>query len=157
MIVPRPILRAYWAFHKALDRVSGGRLSTARPTSRRLGLLFLTTTGHRSGVPRRNGLYFVEDGPSFVVVASNAGAEADPAWLLNLQAEPSATVELQGRTIPVLARTATAEERARLWPEFVRRDATFAEYQRARGRPIAIVLLEPRAGESREQEPTRPS
>jgi deazaflavin-dependent oxidoreductase (nitroreductase family) len=143
MIVPRPILQTYWAFHKALDRISGGRLSTARPTARRLGVLFLTTTGHRSGEPRRNGLYFVEDGSSFVVVASNAGAPKDPAWWRNLQATPAATVELGGRAISVRTRQATADEHARLWPEFVRRDATFAEYERAAKRPIAVVILEP--------------
>ena len=144
MIVPRPILRAYWALHNALDRVSGGRLSTARPTPHRLGILFLATIGHRSGQPRRNGLYFIEDGATYVVVASNAGAEAEPAWWLNLQANPEAVVELRGRSTPVRPRRATAEERARLWPEFVRRDGTFAEYEQATSRQIAVVILEPR-------------
>jgi len=145
MIVPRSVLRAYWAIHKALDRVSGGRLSTARPTARRLGVLFLTTTGHRTGEPRRNGLYFVEDGTAFVVAASNAGSLREPAWWLNLQADPAARIDLRGQSVAVRARRATAAEQARLWPEFVRRDPTFAEYERAASRPIAVVLLEPGA------------
>jgi deazaflavin-dependent oxidoreductase (nitroreductase family) len=143
VIVPRLVLRAYWAFHKVLDRLSGGRLSTIRPTERRLGVLFLTTTGRRSGEPRRNGLYFIEDGRRFVVASSNAGAPSEPAWWLNLQANPVATVELGGRAVPVRARQATLEEQTRLWPEFVRRDATFAEYERAANRPIAVVILNP--------------
>jgi deazaflavin-dependent oxidoreductase (nitroreductase family) len=145
MIVPRPVLRLWWALHKALDRITGGRLSTYRPTDRRLGLLFLTTIGHRSGRPRRNGLYFVEASPAFVVVASNAGADVDPAWWRNLQSTPEAIIELRGRAIPVRARPASVEERKRLWPEFVRRDQTFAEYERAASRPIPVIILEPRA------------
>ena len=145
MIVPRPILRAYWTFHNALDRASGGRPSTARPTPRRLGVLFLTTTGRRSGQPRRNGLYFIEDGATYVVVSSNAGAAAEPAWWLNLRANPEAVVELRGRATPVRARRATAEEQARLWPEFVRRDSTFVEYEQATSRQIAVAILEPGA------------
>ena len=143
MIVPRPLLRAYWAVHKAVDRVSGGRLSTARPTPTRLGVLFLTTTGRRTGDPRRNGLYFVEDGPAYVVVASNAGAGFEPAWWRNLQARPEAIVELGGRATQVQARPATPDERARLWLEFVRRDRTFSEYERATTRQIPVMVLEP--------------
>ncbi len=144
MIVPRPLLRAYWTLHKAVDRVSGGRLSTVRPSASRLGVLFLTTTGHRTGAPRRTGLYFVEDGSAYVVVASNAGAGVEPAWWRNVEAKPEATVELRGRTTRVRARPATSEERARLWPEFVRRDRTFSEYERATTRQIPVVILEPR-------------
>ena len=148
MIVPRPVLRAYWAMHKAVDRISGGRLSTYRPTAKRLGVLFLTTTGRRSGEPRRNGLFFVESGQDLVVVASNAGAAADPGWWLNLRANPAAIVELRGRSIPVRAREAADDERAPLWAEFVRRDQKFAEYEQATGRRIAVVVLsrEKRAG-----------
>jgi deazaflavin-dependent oxidoreductase (nitroreductase family) len=143
MIVPRPVLRLVWAAHKALDRLSGGRLSTIRPTDRRVGTLFLTTIGRRSGQPRRNAIYFIEDGSSFVVVASNAGADADPAWWRNLQATPEATVELGRQVIRVRARVATEAERERLWPELVRRHATFADYVRATSRPIPVVILAP--------------
>lgn len=134
-----------WAAHKAIDRLFGGRLSTIRPTDRRVGTLFLTTIGWRSGQPRRNGIYYIEDGSSFVVVASNAGADADPAWWRNLQATPDATVEIGRRVIHVRARVATEAERERLWPELVRRHSTFADYARAMSRPIPVVLLEPSA------------
>ncbi|HSL98153.1 MAG TPA: nitroreductase/quinone reductase family protein [Candidatus Deferrimicrobiaceae bacterium] len=143
MIVPRPLLRAIWAANKAIDRLSGGRLSTYRPTDRRVGVLFLTTIGRRSGQPRRNAIYYVHDGSRFAVVASNAGADADPAWWLNLQATPEATVEVGRRSIPVRAHLATEAEHERLWPELVRRHAAFGEYARATPRPIPVVILEP--------------
>lgn len=143
MIVPRPVLRVVWAAHRAIDRLSGGRLSTIRPTDRRVGTLFLTTIGRRSGRSRRNAIYFVEDGSSFVVVASNAGADVDPAWWRNLQAAPESTVEIGRRAVHVRARLATDAERERLWPELVKRHATYADYARATSRPIPVVILEP--------------
>jgi deazaflavin-dependent oxidoreductase (nitroreductase family) len=111
MTPPRPILRIGWAVHKALHRLSGGRLSTNRPNER-VGTLFLVSRGRKTGTLRRNGLYFVEDGPAFAVVASNAGEDADPSWWLNLQATPDADVELGTRRIPVRARPLSKRRRA---------------------------------------------
>jgi F420H(2)-dependent quinone reductase len=144
MIPPRPLIRAFWALHKGIVRLSGGRIGTARASGRRLGTLFLGSTGHASGQPRRNGLYYVEDGPNLVVVASNAGAAVDPAWWRNLQAQPDADVEIAGQHQAVHARPATPEEQARLWPRFVRGSAMFNEYQANTTRRLPVVILEPR-------------
>lgn len=144
MIPPRITFRAFWAVHKALDRVTGGRLSTTRPSADRVGTLFLRSTGRASGLERRNGLYFIEDGPNLVVVGSNAGAQADPGWWRNLQAEPDAFVEIGGLERAVRARVATSEERSRLWPDLVRRHRPYAEYARVAMREIPVVILEPR-------------
>jgi F420H(2)-dependent quinone reductase len=124
MTPPRPILRIGWAIHKALFRATGGRVGTQRAGGG-LGTLFLSSVGRTSGTVRRNALFFIEDGPSFVVVASNAGEDVDPGWWRNLQATPEAEVGLGGKWIPVRAREATPEEAARLWP---RLDAANAEY-----------------------------
>ncbi|HSL32760.1 MAG TPA: nitroreductase/quinone reductase family protein, partial [Candidatus Limnocylindrales bacterium] len=79
MTPPRPILRVGWALHKVLFRVSRGRLGTARP-GQFVGTLFLLSRGRTTGTIRRNGIFYVEDGSSFVVVASNAGEDSDPNW-----------------------------------------------------------------------------
>jgi F420H(2)-dependent quinone reductase len=144
MIPPRPVFRAFWALHKGIVRLSGGRIGTARASGRRLGTLFLASIGRSSGQPRRNGLYYVEDGPNLVVVASNVGADVDPAWWRNLQAQPDADVEIAGQRQPVRARAATPEEHARLWPRFVRGSAMFNEYQANTTRRLPVVILEPR-------------
>ena len=144
MITPRPVLRAYWALHKSIDRLTGGRVGTVRAAGRRLGTLFIVSTGRSSGQPRRNGAYYVEEGPNLVVVASNAGADVDPAWWRNLQANPDAEVEIGGRRRPVRARPATPDESTRLWPRFVRASSSFDEYRRNTTRQIPIVILEPR-------------
>ena len=71
----------------------------------------------------------------------NGWMEGDPAWWVNLQAQPDATVELKGRTVKVRARAAEGEERERLWTLFP--DAQpFVAHRRT---PTAVVVLEPRS------------
>jgi hypothetical protein len=70
----------------------------------------------------------------------NGWMEGDPAWWVNLQAQPDATIELKGRTMQVHARAAVGEERERLWTLFP--DATpFVAQRRTH---TDIVVLEPR-------------
>ena len=144
MTPPRAALRVFWSLHKGLRRLSGGRLGTTRPRGDRLGTLFLHTLGRRSGQPRVNGLFYLEDGPNVVVVASNAGAKSDPAWWLNLRDLPDAEVEIGGRRRLVRARPATAEEAARLWSRLDAGYREFATYRAKARRPIPVVILEPR-------------
>jgi F420H(2)-dependent quinone reductase len=143
-MVPRWLLRIGWAFHKRLFAITGGRIGAQRASAGRMGTLFLVTTGRRSGERRRNAVFYLDDDPRFVVVASNAGSAHDPGWVLNLQAHPDAFVQLGPQTLPVHARRASAEERARLWPRLVERNPAFADYERSAGREIPVVVLEPR-------------
>jgi deazaflavin-dependent oxidoreductase (nitroreductase family) len=145
MIPPRWVFRIGWAFHKALFAASGGRAGAQRPRDGKLGTLFLLSTGRTSGQVRRNALYYVEDGPNLVVVASNIGADLDPSWWLNLQARPDAEVELGVDRRAVRARAATADERERLWPRFVAAFPAYNEYRRKTSRPIPLVILESRS------------
>jgi F420H(2)-dependent quinone reductase len=142
VIAPRAVYRAFWAIHKAIDRMSGGRIGTVRASGHRLGTLFVTTTGRTTGQPRRNALYYIEDGPNFVVVGSNVGAPTDPGWWLNLQAHPSAIVEIEGQKHAVQAREASGDEYARLWPRFARNGSQFEEYRQKTTRRLPIVILE---------------
>ena len=147
MIPPRWSLRIGWALHRALTRMTRGRLGIAAPTSRRLGTLFLTTVGHRSGEPRRVGLFYLQAGETIAVVASNAGAPTDPAWWRHLQARPEATVELAGPggpiTRPVRARAADPAERDAWYARFTAVSSQYAAYARATDRTIDVVLPEP--------------
>jgi F420H(2)-dependent quinone reductase len=43
-------------------------------------------------------------------------ADGEPAWWLNLQAQPDAVVELSNGHQAARGRAANGEERARLWP-----------------------------------------
>jgi deazaflavin-dependent oxidoreductase (nitroreductase family) len=107
--------------------------------------LFLHTVGRKSGQPRSNALFYLVDGADLVVVASNAGADTDPAWWLNLRDQPAAEVEIAGRRRPVRARVASAAEAARLWPRLDAANPDYATYRARAARPIPVVILEPPA------------
>src|ERR1700759_186116 len=68
--------------------------------------LLLTTTGHKSGEERTTPLIFREDGDRWVIVASKGGSPEQPAWYENLQADPSATIQVKAEKFPVTASTA---------------------------------------------------
>ena len=113
------------------------------PSAKRLGILFLTTTGRKSGEKRTVPTFFMRDGDALIVVPSNAGDPRDPAWYLNLQANPEAEIQRPGGgTQLVRAHTASAEERARLWPELVRLNPGFTRYEKRRTSQIPVVVLE---------------
>ena len=141
MTLPRPILQLAWAFHRLLFRMTRGRVGTQQAGTG-LGTLFLTTTGRTSGKRRGTVVFYIEDGERLVVVPSNAGAERDPAWWRNLQADPRATVDLAGEQFAVRARRATVNEASELWPRLVAAHPPFATYQAGAERDIPVVILE---------------
>ena len=143
MIPPRWLYRAGWAMHKLVDRLSGGRLSTSRPSGSRVGVLFLTSTGARSGAPRRNALNYLEDGRNLLLIASNAGERSNPGWWHNLRANPEATIQVGGESRHVRARAPTEAEAGAAWARFMGASRQYAEYRRATDRQIPIVVLEP--------------
>src|SRR6266550_5378062 len=144
MTPPRPVLRLVWWLHQALRRVSGGRLGTSRARADRIGTLYLHTIGRRTGQSRVNALFYLVDGADLVVVASNGGADTDPAWWLNLRDQPEADVEIVGQRRSIRARPATVEETARLWRRLVAANPDYAAYRATARRPIPVVMLEPR-------------
>ena len=118
---PAWFIHLAWRVHRVLYRVSGGRFLWTPANKRGWGAFLLTTTGRKSGRERRVILGYIEDGPNLVTLAMNGGDEGHPAWWLNLEAHPDATIRLP-RQSPrrVRARVATGEERERLWRRCVR-------------------------------------
>lgn len=127
--------------HVALFRASGGRVGGRLRKS--LPVLLLTTTGRKSGKPRTTPLLYVEDDGTYVIVASVGGAPNDPAWYLNLGADPHATIQIGPQTIAVSARTATPEERTRLWALATGMYPGYDDYQARTSREIPLVVLTP--------------
>ena len=84
-----------------------------------LPVLILHTVGRKTGKPRQSPLLYIQDGENYAIVGSRGGSDAPPAWWLNLQANPHATIEIRGTKRQVSARIATAEEKARYWPRIV--------------------------------------
>ncbi len=126
------------AFNRALIeewRANGGRLSGRLAQSQ---LILLTTIGARSGEPHTVVIGYRPHGEELISIASDNGAQNDPAWYGNLLANPIATVELGPDKFEVRARTAGPEERA----EYGRLVEYLERQQKLTEREIPIVILE---------------
>lgn len=136
-------LKTVGALHGAVYRATGGRVG-GRIWG--LSILLLTTTGRKTGRSRTTPLCFLPDGGSLVVVASNGGLPWYPAWWLNLQAQPQATVQVGRVRKAVVARPATLEEWERLWAAITTIAPGYLEYERRAPREIPLAILQPAEG-----------
>jgi deazaflavin-dependent oxidoreductase (nitroreductase family) len=126
--------------HTSVYRATGGKIGG------RMGkapVLLLTTTGRKSGQPRTTPLLYARTGDGYVLIASKGGAEHDPLWYRNLQANPSAEVQVGRRLEQVRARDAEGEERERLWRALTDLYSGYDGYAKKTSRTIPVVVLEP--------------
>ena len=136
----RWLIRGLSKTHLVVHRLSRGRfLSTVAG----MPVLLLTTTGRRSGKARTTPLTFFRDGADLVVIASNGGADRPPDWSLNLRQNPRAVVKIGTDELTVQARTASTEERERLWVGITATYSGYARYQRKTARQIPVLILTP--------------
>jgi deazaflavin-dependent oxidoreductase (nitroreductase family) len=135
-------LRAMSEAHRAILRITGGRvLSSAFG----MPAVELHTVGRKTGRPRSTMLTApVVDGDRVVLVASKGGDDRDPDWYRNLMAQPEIELTMAGRRRPMLARRASAAEKAELWPRVVAAYQGYGGYQRRTERDIPLVICEPR-------------
>ena len=116
-------------------------------------MMLLTTTGRRTGRRHTTPLMYVPLGEDrgdrlaggLVVIASNAGGAVHPDWYRNLEASPTATVELGTETFEATAETVRGDERAPLWDALVADHPFFLGHQARTQREIPLVVLR-RAG-----------
>ena len=143
---PRWFIRTFWAAQRVVYSATGGRfgLQTAKPGHQ--GMMRVRTVGRRSGKERAAIVSYFEDGPDLVTMAMNGWADAEPAWWLNLQAQPDVTVDLPGGSRPVHAHAANPDERPRLWARWAELDKDLDAYAARRSRETAVVILSPRPG-----------
>jgi deazaflavin-dependent oxidoreductase (nitroreductase family) len=141
---PRWFVRAAWKAHRAIYRFSGGNRGLALAKPDRWGTICLITMGRQSGKERRAILGYLDDGPNLVTLAMNGWASEEPAWWLNLQAHPDATVLIKGEPPRrVHGRAAEGEERARLWACWREVGDDVDAYATRRAGETAVVVLEP--------------
>ena len=144
-VPPRWFVRTAWVVHRAIHRLTFGRIGLWRPKPKQWGAMQLTTVGRRSGRTRVAILGYYEDGPNLVTMAMNGWAEGHPAWWLNLQANPDATVLLADGPRAVRGRAAIGEERERLWAGFRDYGDDVDGYAKLRSTDSTVVVLEPRS------------
>ena len=141
--------RPVWAFlyagfgaHKTIYRLSGGLIGHRIPFGPKM--LLLDHVGAKSGTKRTTPLVYIDDGDSYVVVASKGGHPRHPAWYHNLRANPETTVQVGTRKVDVTARVATPAQRKRLWPKVVDAYSGYEGYQQRTDRKIPLVIRKPR-------------
>ncbi len=128
--------------HKTVLTLSGGRLLNKFGS---MPVVELHTTGRTSGKRRTTMLTApVQDGDSYVLVASKGGDDRDPDWYRNLVADPDIELTVGGETLEMTARVASSEEKAELWPRIVEAYKGYAGYQQKTDRDIPVVVCEPR-------------
>jgi len=105
-------------------------------------ILLLTTTGRRTGNETTTPLIYNLDGDTPVIVASKGGAPEHPGWYRNLAKEPQVELQVKDDVFPARARTASGEERERLWKLAAKQWPDYDQYQTRTDREIPVVVLE---------------
>ena len=91
---------------------------------------------------RRTALIYGRDGDRYLVVASIGGSARHPAWYLNLTEHPEVEVQVGPERFTATARTATPEEKPRLWSLMTSIYPAYEGFQRKTRRDIPVVILE---------------
>jgi len=132
--------RLFGRLHTKLYKRLGGRFVGSVGLGRKV--LLLTTTGRKSGKQRTTPLVYMPHGNDFIIYPSNGGKESPPAWWLNLQTTPAATVQIGKTRHQIQARPATPDEHAQLWPKAESYNPHWRNYAQTVSRQIPLVLLE---------------
>jgi deazaflavin-dependent oxidoreductase (nitroreductase family) len=120
-----------------------------------LPVVDLTTIGRRSGEPRTTHLIAVPHEDTLALLGTNFGQPGTPAWALNLEAHPAATLSYRGRSVPVVARVVSGNEEAAVLAQAERLYVGYRRYQaRITGRRLRVFVLE-RAAERQPGGPGR--
>lgn len=105
------LLRLAPRIDRAVIPRTGGRLSSMGLN--KVGMV--TTTGAKSGLPRKQPLALIDDGSGLLAIGSNYGRPTHPAWSANLLAHPDCTVEFMGPPATYRAELLDGEARAAAW------------------------------------------
>lgn len=129
-----------------MNRLIMGRARRTEGKTMGMNLLVLTTVGRKSGQERQTPLaWFPGPDGSWLVVASAGGAQANPAWYLNLAANPDrVTVEQAGRKVAVTAEELHGAEREQAWEQIKAAADNFRKYEQTTDRLLPVIRLTPR-------------
>ncbi|MCE7005451.1 nitroreductase family deazaflavin-dependent oxidoreductase [Kibdelosporangium philippinense] len=105
-------------------------------------MLILTTTGAKTGRTVSSPLVYLPDGDRIVIIASNGGADRNPAWYHNIKANPVVTIEVGADKYEAKAQVVTDRtERDALFARMVERAPGFADYERKTERLIPVIAV----------------
>lgn len=109
-------------------------------------VLWLTTTGAKSGEERTAPLLGIPYGDDVALIGSNWGGQKTPGWVLNLEAHPQAVVGYRDRSVAARARRADRQETDEIFGRAASLYPGYASYRdRASHRTIRVFVLSSQA------------
>jgi deazaflavin-dependent oxidoreductase (nitroreductase family) len=130
---------------KWVGRLMGRQHRRAGYKFQGMDVLFLTTTGRKSGQPHENAVSWFADGDdAWLIVASAGGSAGNPAWYLNMAAHPDQVwIELPDRKLRVTPEQLAGERREEAWQRITSVQPRYAKYQTKTDRTLPVVRLVP--------------
>ena len=143
-----------WVFSRTLRHLDNliGRVTRGRHSApgllTGLAVLDVTTTGRKSGQRRTSHLIAAPYAETLALLGTNFGQEGTPAWALNLESDPRATVTHRGTSREVVARPATEAEAGDIFTSAATFYAGYGTYRQRIGdrRRIRVFVLDPVSG-----------
>jgi deazaflavin-dependent oxidoreductase (nitroreductase family) len=132
----RSILGIFISLYRFTHGKFGGRVQG-------LQVLLLTTTGRKTGKERTTPLGYFLENDNYVITASNAGFDTQPAWFHNLRANPYVRIEVQDLHMEAEAEVASPTTRSSLWSKLISLSPAYAKYAEKTRREIPMVILHP--------------
>jgi deazaflavin-dependent oxidoreductase (nitroreductase family) len=130
---------AIWIY-ASLYRLTNGKIGG---TVVGLKVLLLSTTGRKTGKQRTKPLCYFEEGPDYVIIASNGGADKHPEWFLNLKSDPNVKVRIEETEFSARAEVSDPKTRQRLWQKLISLSPYYIKYEKRTKRQIPMILLHP--------------
>ncbi len=103
-------------------------------------VLLLTTYGRVSGRWRTTPVFYLSDGPLFVICNVRPSGERPNPWVLNVRAKPAVQVQVEGNTFNCLAEEADEEALDRYWPLLTEMWPTYARHWERGGERVVFIL-----------------
>jgi deazaflavin-dependent oxidoreductase (nitroreductase family) len=139
--IANPIIKLMSRLNTWAYRATGGKLGgTFRGGA---PVMLVTTTGRKTGQRHTTPLLYLRDGNRVVTVASKGGMDHHPLWYRNMVANPAVDVQIGPQVAAMRAHTASAAEKAALWPKLLAMYPDYADYQARTARDIPVVILSP--------------
>jgi F420H(2)-dependent quinone reductase len=132
-------IKWFMSINALLIRLSRGRIGSKLGTQT---ILVIHTIGRKSGEDRAIPIAYFSHEDRYLIVASNWGKDKQANWYLNLKKDPHARLEINGKTILVVAHEAEGEEYDRLWKFATEHHPPYLEYQKMTTRHIPIMVFE---------------
>ena len=136
----KKLFRSILAVFVVLYRLTSGRFGGQ---VQGLQVLLLTTVGRKTGKKHTTPLGYFMDNGSYVITASNAGFDTNPAWFHNLRANPHVMIEVKDQRMEAEAKIAEPKNRSTLWERLISLAPGYANYTKKTSREIPMVVLHP--------------